>query len=104
MLTFLRKIASKARSYNGYWHTIYRRFGRWCDAGVFEKLHKHFDDAGEISALFVDATVVRSHACAVGAPKKTAVKTMRHLVEVAAVLRRNFMRRRVMTFSRCVSP
>ena len=21
----------------GYWNTIYRRFGRWCDAGVFEK-------------------------------------------------------------------
>ena len=29
----------------GYWNTIYRRFGRWCDAGVFEKLHEHFHDA-----------------------------------------------------------
>ncbi len=42
----------------GYWNTIYRRFGRWCDAGVFEKLHEHFHDAGEISALLVDSTVV----------------------------------------------
>ena len=23
----------------GYWNSIYRRFGKWCDAGVFEKLH-----------------------------------------------------------------
>ena len=33
----------------GYWNAIYRRFGRWCDAGVFEKLHDHFHEAGEFS-------------------------------------------------------
>ena len=54
----------------GYWNTIYRRFGRWCDAGVFEKLHKHFHDAGELSALLVDSTVMRAHSCAAGAPKR----------------------------------
>ena len=54
----------------GYWHTIYRRFGRWCDAGVFEKLHEHFHDAGEISVLLVDSTIVRAHSSAAGAPKK----------------------------------
>ena len=54
----------------GYWNTIYRRFGRWCDAGVFEKLHEHFHDAGEISALLVDSTIVRAHSSAAGAPKK----------------------------------
>jgi transposase len=54
----------------GYWNTIYRRFGRWCDAGVFEKLHEHFHDAGEISALLVDSTIMRAHSSAAGAPKK----------------------------------
>ena len=53
----------------GLYYSIYR-FGRWCDAGVFEKLHEHFHDAGEISALLVDSTIVRAHASAAGAPKK----------------------------------
>ena len=56
----------------GYWNTIYRRFGRWCDAGVFEKLHEHFHEAGEISACLIDSTIVRAHSCAAGAPKKKA--------------------------------
>ena len=65
---------------------------RWCDAGVFEKLHEHFHEAGELSALLIDSTIVRAHSSAAGAPKKkTAVKTMRHLVEVEAALQRNSM-------------
>ena len=54
----------------GYWNTIYRRFSRWCDAGVFEALHEHFHEAGELSAILVDSTIVRAHSCAAGAPKK----------------------------------
>ena len=54
----------------GYWNTIYRRFGRWCDAGVFEQLHEHFHAAGELSALLIDSTIVRAHSSAAGAPKK----------------------------------
>ena len=54
----------------GYWNAIYRRFGRWCDAGVFEKLHDHFHEAGEFSALLIDSTIVRAHSSAAGAPKK----------------------------------
>ena len=73
----------------GYWNTIYRRFGRWCDAGVFEAPHEHFHEAGEISAILVDSTMVRAHSCAAGAPKKKADKPQRASDEAGAALRRN---------------
>ena len=77
----------------GYWNAIYRRFGRWCDAGVFEKLHKHFHEAGAFSALLIDSTIVRAHAAAAGAPKKTEVSNQKHSVEAEAALPRNSMLR-----------
>ena len=73
----------------GYWNTIYRRFGRWCDAGVFEALHEHFHEAGELSAILVDSTLVRAHSSAAGAPKKKADKTQRASDEAGAALPRN---------------
>ena len=73
----------------GYWNTIYRRFGRWCDAGVFEALHEHFHDAGELSALLVDSTIVRAHSCAAGAPKKKGDKTQPLSDAAGAALPRN---------------
>ena len=75
----------------GYWNTIYRRFSRWCDAGVFEALHEHFHDAGELSALLVDSTIVRAHSCAAGAPKKKEDKRRQVSGAAAAASRRNFI-------------
>ena len=54
----------------GNWNAIYRRFSRWCDVGVFQALHEHFHDAGDISGILIDSTIVRAHASAAGAPKK----------------------------------
>ena len=73
----------------GYWNTIYRRYGRWCDAGVFEALHDHFHEAGELSAILVDSTIVRAHSCAAGAPKKKADKTQHASDAVAGDSQRN---------------
>ena len=77
----------------GYWNTIYRRFGRWCDAGVCEKRHEHFHEAGELSALLIDSMIVRAHSSAAGTPKKTEVRNQRHSVGAEAALPRNSMLR-----------
>ena len=58
----------------GNWNAIYRRFSRWCDAGVFQALHEHFHDAGDISGILIDSTIVRAHASAAGALKKRRTK------------------------------
>ena len=63
--------------YGNHWNAIYRRFSRWCDAGVFQALHEHFHDAGDISGILIDSTIVRAHASAAGAPKKKEDKRHR---------------------------
>ena len=68
----------------GHWNAIYRRFGRWCDTGVFQALHEHFHAPGEISTILVDSTIVRAHSSAAGAPKKREVKSNK-LSDVAVV-------------------
>ena len=84
----------------GHWNTIYRRFGRWCDAGVFQALHEHFHDAGEISAILIDSTMVRAHSCAAGAKKKADKR--RKLSDVAEVdLPQNSIFLSAMPGSRC---
>jgi transposase len=86
----------------GHWNTIYRRFGRWCDAGVFQALHEHFHDAGEVSAILVDSTTVRAHSCAAGAPKKKAGKKHNAWVGAGAGSPRNSILLSAMNVSPCV--
>lgn len=60
----------------GPWKSVYTRFRRWQQAGVWERvlaaLQAEADARGELdwTLHFLDGTVVRAHAHAAGAPKK----------------------------------
>jgi len=54
----------------GNWNSIYKRFGRWCERDVWERMHQHFVDDPDMESLIIDSTVIRAHPCAAGASKK----------------------------------
>ena len=60
----------------GRWHTIYRRWQRWIERGVWWNLLgllKRLKGV-ELKIVFLDSTVVRAHPHAAGAAKKKGIR------------------------------
>jgi transposase len=55
----------------GLWNSVFQRFNRWCQSGVFTKIMDLLKDP-DVEILMMDSTVIRAHQHAAGAKGSSA--------------------------------
>jgi transposase len=55
----------------GDWKNVHRRFSRWAESGVWERVFQHLAADADNEYAMIDSTIVRAHQHSAGAKKKT---------------------------------
>jgi transposase len=56
----------------GDWKNTHRRWSRWAESGVWEKIFNHLAGEADNEYAMIDSTIVRAHPHSAGAQKKKA--------------------------------
>ena len=51
----------------GNWNSVFRRFRRWAEAGVFKRMFKEISGVPDFEYAMIDGTIVQAHQKASGA-------------------------------------
>ena len=58
----------------GEWNSVFRRFSRWSQKGVWQRIFEAMSDDPDFEYLIIDSTIVRAHQHASGAKRGLKIR------------------------------